>query len=310
MLERASSSRGCRSARSTSVERRRLCMGCPCRRGTRRDPHSRRRHGGRAPSRSARGHPHHVRIDETDVVTFAGLPVSSVCRTWCDLAASGLRLGELVAAGDRIIWRRSPTGTREELGLAVSRYESRRGIRSLRAALELLSHLSDSATESELRVAILLAGFPQPLINVEVRVGGRESIRTSVGPTAVSRSSTRAITTVRTEISGTATSEGTEVTPRAAGLCIGPRSRTIATRTTCFCGWREESLGRAESTRAPPPSALKVLATPYFRGKGQPMRPAISGPPSWIGSPGSPIRYAPSSASSAGRSGRDRRCPG
>lgn len=118
--------------------------------------------------------PNHVRMHETDVVTLAGLPVSSVCRTWCDLAASGLRLGELVAAGDRIIWRRSPTGTREELGLAVSRYESRRGIRSLRAALELLSDRSDSATESELRVAILLAGFPQPLVNVEVRAGGRE----------------------------------------------------------------------------------------------------------------------------------------
>jgi len=43
----------------------------------------------------------------------------------------------------------------------------------LRAALALLSDRSDSAPESEIRAAILLAGYPQPLVNVDVRVGGR-----------------------------------------------------------------------------------------------------------------------------------------
>lgn len=117
--------------------------------------------------------PHHVRIDHTDIVTRAGLPVSSVARTWCDLAASGLQLGELVAVGDRIVWRRAPAATLDELRRAVSRYESRRGIRSLRNALPLLSERSDSAPESELRVAILLAGFPVPSVNLDVKVGGR-----------------------------------------------------------------------------------------------------------------------------------------
>lgn len=117
--------------------------------------------------------PHHVRIDQRDVIVRAELPVTSVCRTWCDLAASGLQLGELVAVGDRIIWRRSPTGTLDELRSAMSRYESRRGIRSMRTAIDLLSDRSDSAPESELRVAILLAGFPQPLVNVDAHVGGR-----------------------------------------------------------------------------------------------------------------------------------------
>ncbi len=119
--------------------------------------------------------PHHVRIDPSDITRRAGLPVSSVCRTWCDLAASDLRLGELVAAGDRIVWWRSPTGTVDELRQAISRYESRRGARLMRTAIGMLSDRSDSATESELRVAIVLAGFPDPLVNAEVEVGGRSA---------------------------------------------------------------------------------------------------------------------------------------
>ncbi len=118
--------------------------------------------------------PHHVRLDPLDFTHCAGLPITSVCRTWCDLAASGLRLGELVAAGDRIIWRRSPTGTVDELRRAISRYESRRGVRLLRAAIDMLSDRSDSAPETELRVAIILAGFPPPLVNAELEVGGRQ----------------------------------------------------------------------------------------------------------------------------------------
>jgi very-short-patch-repair endonuclease len=117
--------------------------------------------------------PHHVRVHPSDVIRLAGLPISSVWRTWCDLAAAGLGLGELVAVGDRIIWRRSSAGTIDDLRRATSRYESRRGVRLMRAAIDMLSDRSDSATESELRVAILLAGFPRPLVNAELEIGGR-----------------------------------------------------------------------------------------------------------------------------------------
>lgn len=117
--------------------------------------------------------PHHVRLDPVDITLREGLPISSVSRTWCDLAASGLRLSELVAAGDRIIWRRAPRGSVDELRHAMSRYASRRGVRLLRAAIDMLSDRSDSAPESELRIAIVLAGFPRPLVNAELEVGGR-----------------------------------------------------------------------------------------------------------------------------------------
>ena len=117
--------------------------------------------------------PHHVTIEPLDITRRAGLPLTSACRTWCDLAASGLRLGELVAAGDRIIWRRMPTGTEDEIQHAMSRYEGRRGLRLMRVAVAMLNDRSDSAAESQLRVAIALAGFPDPLVNAEFEIDGR-----------------------------------------------------------------------------------------------------------------------------------------
>jgi hypothetical protein len=116
---------------------------------------------------------HHVLVESEDLTRRGGLPISTTARTWCDLAAADLRLGELVAVGDRIIWARSPIASLDGLRSAVHGYRSRRGIRLLRAALDMISDSSDSAPESELRVAILLAGFPPPAVNIEVRLGDR-----------------------------------------------------------------------------------------------------------------------------------------
>jgi hypothetical protein len=113
---------------------------------------------------------HHVRIRDTDVVALNGLRVTSPSRTWCDLAASGdLNLAQLVAAGDRIRWRRAPLANQAELELAVSRYEGRRGIRLMRLTLPLLSDRADSPPESEIRMAIWARGLPMPLINCPIR---------------------------------------------------------------------------------------------------------------------------------------------
>ncbi len=104
--------------------------------------------------------PHHVRVAPQDVVFHRSMRVSSVGRTWCDLAASGLTLAELVAAGDRTVWWRAPRTTVDELEASILRYEGRRGARLMRTAFDLLSDRSDSAPESEVRVAVVLAGFP------------------------------------------------------------------------------------------------------------------------------------------------------
>jgi len=94
--------------------------------------------------------------------------VTTVERTWCDLAASGLALPELVAAGDFAIWRKHPLTSRSALASAVTRYPGRRGLRMLRLAIALLSERSDSAPESELRVAMIQAGLPHPAVNARI----------------------------------------------------------------------------------------------------------------------------------------------
>ena len=96
-----------------------------------------------------------------------GFPVTTPERTWCDLA-SVLTLPELVAAGDKLIARRLPQTTRAALERAVSAYTSRRGIRNLRRALGMLSDRAESPRESLLRVAIILAGLPEPTANMRV----------------------------------------------------------------------------------------------------------------------------------------------
>lgn len=115
--------------------------------------------------------PHHVRITPADLVTFRDVRATSIERTWCDLATCGLTVAELVAAGDRALWRRDPRTSWRELSSAVARYEGRRGSRLMRSALPLLTDASDSAPESELRVAILEAGFPAPEVNLAIHVG-------------------------------------------------------------------------------------------------------------------------------------------
>ena len=112
--------------------------------------------------------PHHVQISAADIVESRGARLTSVGRTWCDLATSGLTLAELVAAGDRAIWRRAPRTDVAGLRECIDRYSGRRGSRLMRTAVELLSDAADSPPESELRVAIIGAGFPPPAVNEAV----------------------------------------------------------------------------------------------------------------------------------------------
>lgn len=114
---------------------------------------------------------HHVRIDPIDI-RFDGIyAVSGVARTWCDLAAVGLTVPQLVAAGDRALWIRDPLTDRRALADAIERYEGRRGAKRMRDAFALLDGRADSVPESELRAAIVLAGFPRPEVNIPIEVG-------------------------------------------------------------------------------------------------------------------------------------------
>ena len=112
--------------------------------------------------------PHQVTISPPDLTILRGMPVTAPARTWCDLAASGLRRSELVAAGDRLLFHRDPLATERDIRAALVRYEGRRGSRLLRDALPILTDRSESAPESELRVAIIDARLPTPEVNADI----------------------------------------------------------------------------------------------------------------------------------------------
>lgn len=115
---------------------------------------------------AARIRPHQLKLTD-DLRLVHGLRVTSPERTWVDLATH-LTLGQLVAAGDTLLWWRHPLTTRSRLEEFVSGCPARHGAARLRIALPLLHARADSAPESELRVAILAAGLPAPEVNVPI----------------------------------------------------------------------------------------------------------------------------------------------
>lgn len=112
---------------------------------------------------------HRFQLRPEDVVTEAGLGLTSVARTWRDLA-SVLSLPDLVAAGDSAL----RTGTSVEQLVDVLEASSRRhNARRAHAALALLDARSRSRPESHLRVAVSGADMPAFDVNMPVyRRGG------------------------------------------------------------------------------------------------------------------------------------------
>lgn len=103
---------------------------------------------------------HRFQLSSEDLVQVNGLTMTSMARTWCDLAAV-LSLPDLVAAGDSIVGRTTADG----LAAAVARMGRRSGTRRARAALALLDGRSRSRPESHLRVAISSPDLPRFEVN-------------------------------------------------------------------------------------------------------------------------------------------------
>jgi hypothetical protein len=106
-------------------------------------------------------------ISETDVTGRRGIRLTTPARTWCDLAPL-LALGELVAAGDYLIFHERPIVSRADLAAAAEGHPGRRLRGKLQHALSLLSDRAESPKESILRVIVVTHGFPTPLVNVSI----------------------------------------------------------------------------------------------------------------------------------------------
>jgi hypothetical protein len=99
-----------------------------------------------------------------DVRRLAGLRVTAVERTICDLAAAGWPLVDLVVIADAGL-RRGRWITREQLAERVRRWAGQRGARRLRNVLVLAETAVDSPMETRLRLLLLAAGLPRPAVN-------------------------------------------------------------------------------------------------------------------------------------------------
>lgn len=116
---------------------------------------------------------HRVRKSPTTWAEFRGVRVSGRERTWVELA-SLLSVEELIVLGDQLVRtpyrqyddRADAWTSRTLLESEVDRSPGVTGIRKAREALDLIRSGSDSPAETQLRLAILRAGLPEPDLQV------------------------------------------------------------------------------------------------------------------------------------------------
>lgn len=129
-------------------------------------------------------------VPAADVVVLHGVRVTGLERTWADLATL-VRPGHLspvVAAGDAVVtgaWTpegRLPARTSvAQLGEALRRAGRFQGVRTARSALGLVRPGADSPQETELRLALLHAGLPEPELQLVLHPGRMRSPDADLG---------------------------------------------------------------------------------------------------------------------------------
>ena len=111
------------------------------------------------------------RVAALDVRDLAGLPLLAPAPTWLQLAR-WLEPDELVVAGDSLVRRKGRLTDLATLHAAVDAATRARGVRSCRAALADIRPGTDSAQESRLRLEIVRAGLPEPVVGHTVHHEG------------------------------------------------------------------------------------------------------------------------------------------
>jgi very-short-patch-repair endonuclease len=109
----------------------------------------------------------HVAPPAATVLTMSGVPLSPPAQTFVELAEY-LPLVDLVVAGDFIV--RKQWCTPEELVAFCRASKDRHAGKALRAAKYVREGV-DSPMETRLRMLIVLAGLPEPLVNFKVYDG-------------------------------------------------------------------------------------------------------------------------------------------
>jgi hypothetical protein len=118
----------------------------------------------------------HAASGPVPIVLHDGLPVVTPAQLWCQLA-NDLSVYDLVALGDAIVTqprrgevRTGALATCDELHDAATRWGTRRGARTIAAALPRIRAGAESPKETHLRLALVDAGLPEPVLNEPVRL--------------------------------------------------------------------------------------------------------------------------------------------
>ena len=135
---------------------------------------------------------HRRRLQSSELVVAEGLQVTSIARTWLDLAGH-LSLEQLVVAADWIISEHQrgfgpPRVAKVSVGELTEYVLSRQGARSLRsaaAALDLMRVGVDSPPETLLRLMMMRANLPEFTVNWRLQPPGvRRSVWTDLASPA------------------------------------------------------------------------------------------------------------------------------
>ena len=124
---------------------------------------------GRLVRRGIKSHYYEQHLPQT--TSLKGLPVSTPEQTFLDLASSGMPLVDLVVVADGLLKGKH---TSTDALIAAADSWSGRGRRLAQRAARLARNDVDSAMETRLRLLIVLAGLPEPRVNVIIRHEGGE----------------------------------------------------------------------------------------------------------------------------------------
>lgn len=108
----------------------------------------------------------HVASPDGDVVVRRGLRLSSPIQAFLDLART-LSLVDLVAVGDSLVRRGHVTP--DDLIIRANRWQGNGAVQARRAA-RLVRTGVDSPMETRLRLLVVLAGLPEPVVNHTLRL--------------------------------------------------------------------------------------------------------------------------------------------
>jgi hypothetical protein len=123
-----------------------------------------------------------AQVKPGEVTRIGGIPVSTPARVWLELASS-LTVRELVEFGDHLVRnprkayedREEPFATIADLRLFTAWHPQMTGADRARDALELIRVGADSVKETQLRLALVDAGLPEPELQVKLDPGDPHS---------------------------------------------------------------------------------------------------------------------------------------